>query len=301
MPVPRFANLNHVRFTGVPPPQATASLDRPPAFDQPGTSVAASRRSPSEAPTGFARLVLVRAGLDPDKYRAEPLARRMPACLRALKTDSEAVAARTIDANPDLLERALGVLLIGVTEFFRDDGVFSALMQAVVPELARKAGAIRVWSAGCSSGAELYSIAMLLDEAGGLDRAELLGTDCRMKALANGRRARYSDAEVANLPPRLLQRYFSRQRDGWQLVESVRHRPRWRAGDLLSRVEPGPWDLVLCRNVTIYLESEASYRLLHRIAGQLAPGAFLVTGKAERLPPSIAGRSVARCVYQVPA
>src|SRR5690606_38568523 len=106
-------------------------------------------------------------------YRSRPLERRLGACLRSLRVGSEDEAKALIAARPELLNRILSTLLIGVTEFFRDPLVFASLREIVVPELGRRTSAPRVLSVGCANGAELYSVAILLAEAGLLEGAAL--------------------------------------------------------------------------------------------------------------------------------
>ena len=127
------------------------------------------------------------AGMDARAYRGESLRRRLAACLRALRAGSAAEAMRIVIDRPEKLRDALEVMLIGVTGFFRDRAVFEALAQIHLPVIARDRPP-RIWSVGCSDGAELYSIAMLLAGLKGAGRdgvgADLLGTDVRPGAMA---------------------------------------------------------------------------------------------------------------------
>ena len=100
--------------------------------------------------------------------------------------------------------------MIGVTNFFRDPHVFAQLAERALTYLPTCRGAVRVWSAGCSDGSELYSVAMLAAELGVLGRCELLGTDCRPDAVERARAGVFDDAAVRGVPPDLLRRYFTR-------------------------------------------------------------------------------------------
>jgi chemotaxis methyl-accepting protein methylase len=247
---------------------------------------------------GLAAWLLMRAGLDPADYRAAPLDRRVPACLRALKVDSEAAARLRLRANPALVNTALDVFLIGLTDFFRDTDVFDVLRRDVIPALAALGSPLRVWSAGCSNGAELHSVAILFSEAGLLDRARLVGTDCRASAIEAGRLARYTAASLACVPPATRDRYFTRDGNRRRLIPALRERLDWRVRDVLLHCERGPWHLVLCRNLTIYLAPQAAHRLTESAVAALAPGGFIVVGRAERLPAIEGLTQVARCVYR---
>jgi chemotaxis methyl-accepting protein methylase len=247
-------------------------------------------------------------GLSVRHYKPETLARRLPACLRALRASSLAHARSVLQRNPHLAWEAVGALLIGVTSFFRDEAVFDALRGRVLPRLlAGCAGRrpLRVWSVGCSDGAELYSVAMLLDDLAasgvgpGAAGCELLGTDCRPAALARAAAGVFEPEAVRGVPPRRLARYFTFDGTHNRIAQSLRAAARWQAADALRRDDdrPGTWDLVLCRNVVIYLQAAATAALWTSLTQALRPGGVLVLGKAER-PLGVRGLSmVAPCVY----
>jgi chemotaxis methyl-accepting protein methylase len=162
---------------------------------------------------------------------------------------------------------------------------------------------LRVWSAACSDGAELYSVAMLMREIGGAGAAacyDLLGTDCRPAAVAGAAAGIFEPDAVAGVPPELLSRYFNFDGNRYRANQSLRAACRWRAADALGRdqIPPGPWDLVLCRNLAIYLQASATASLWSSLAAVLRPGGVLVLGKAER-PLGVRGlRPVGPCLYE---
>jgi chemotaxis methyl-accepting protein methylase len=244
----------------------------------------------SEDEMSFLRGLFARVGLGLRHYKPETLHRRLPACLRALRASSVAHARSVLQRNPQLAWSAVGAVVIGVTSFFRDAPVFDALRRDVLPRLAhdcRAAGRpLRVWSAGCSDGAELYSVAMLLDECGALARGdcELLGTDCRPAAIARAAGAAYDPAAVRGVPPALLSRYFDFDGSQYRVAPAIQDAVRWRVADALdpSACPAGPFDLVLCRNLIIYLQPDAAAALWATLQSALRPGGVLLLGKAER-------------------
>jgi chemotaxis methyl-accepting protein methylase len=260
----------------------------------------------------FAWIFLV-AGLTARHYRPTSLRRRLPACLRALRVDDITQARRLLRRHPQFVPVAIGALLLGVTEFFRDAAVFDVVERGL-PALLRAADAeggrpVRVWSAGCSDGAELYSVAMLLAELNALHRCELLGTDCRQEAIATAAKGAFSAPGLRGMPPTMLDRYVTPEASSDAPTECVKlHRidarlrgaVRWQQADLLAGPEPGPWDLVLCRNMAMYLQPVAAQRLWRGIVSSLRPGGLLVLGKAERPCASVAGElsPVAPCMYR---
>jgi chemotaxis protein methyltransferase CheR len=244
----------------------------------------------SGADEAFVGWLLRSGGLSLSDYKPGTMARRLPACLRALRATSIAHARRSIERTPSLLAVALNALVIGVTSFFRDAAVFEQLRGIILPALLddrpRAAGSasasLRAWSVGCSDGPELYSLAILFAELGALPRAELLGTDCRETAVGRATRGIYTDDEVQPLRNALRERYFvSDGADRWRASDALRRASRFRVGNALEQAEPGPFDLILCRNMAIYFHPEAAGRLWQRLQEALRPGGVLVLGKAE--------------------
>lgn len=245
-----------------------------------------------------ARWLFAQAGLNLDDYRAETVKRRMAACLRALRVKSPADIRATVQGNPSLLNLAVSALMIGVTSFFRDPIVFASLADSVLPDLLSRSLFPRIWSVGCSDGAELYSIAMLLTERDAPPRSNLLGTDCRADAIAAARLGRYDPTAIKGVPPAFLGRYFAFDGAAWQVHPQLRTSIQWRTASALSVREPGAWDVILCRNMAIYMQPRASARLWAALAQCLRPGGVLVLGKAER-PAGAAGlSSIAPCIYR---
>lgn len=233
-------------------------------------------------------------------YRETPLRRRTGACLRAIRADSEAVALSRMAVDPRLADVALNTLLIGVSEFFRDSMVFQALQTIVMPALDQRQRPLRILSIGCSTGAELYSVAMLLAQSELLAGSYLLGVDCRAEAVAQGRRGVFADAALTNVAQDMRSRYFTPVIDGWRIADDLRKQTEWCVLDATRECPAGPWDLVLCRNLVIYLQDEVAYAMFERMLRQLARGGFVVVGKAERPPTSLELTPVGRCVYRSP-
>ena len=311
----------HVVFT-TPPARPALNLGvRVPVMPSPLISIpndsptnAETSTSGSDEHDAFFAWIFLEAGLSARHYRPLSLLRRLPACLRALRVDDVAQARRLLRRHPQFISVAVGALLLGVTEFFRDANVFEAL-EAGLPALLRASAAdgnrpLRVWSAGCSDGAELYSVAMLLAELCALQRCELLGTDCRREAIVTATKGVFSATGLRGLPAAMIDRYVLPDAGAnvmsgegsklHRIDERLRGAVRWLQSDLLGGPQPGPWDLVLCRNVAMYLEPLAADRLWRGIVSSLWPGGLLVLGKAER-PSAAAARElspVAPCIYR---
>jgi len=243
----------------------------------------------------FLRRILMQAGLNPLLYRTAPLVRRLPACLRALRVDTCAAAEQLLAAKPAMVARAVESLLIGTTELFRDPAVFMELEQDILPQLIQRPEGPRIWSAGCSEGAELYSVAMLLAKLGALDGSLLLGSDCRPEALERAKLGVYQAPE-RTLPVAAGGHWKDHPDGRIAISQELRHAVRWEQSDLLASRPLGTWDLILCRNLAIYLEPIAAEVLWMRLTEALAPGGFLIVGKAEK-PRQSSLRRVAPSIY----
>jgi chemotaxis methyl-accepting protein methylase len=247
----------------------------------------------------FLRWLFAQAGLDVRAYRPESLRRRLPACLRAVGARSLGQARQLLEQSPALVQTALNAMLVGVTAFFRDPAVFAALRDQVFPTLAKQRSSLWVWSVGCSDGAELYSIGMILAELDLLGHSYLLGVDCRSEAIARARAGCFDASALREVPGALRLRWFTEQALGvWQVCPALRAALRWRTADVLTAAEPGLWDVILCRNTAMYLRTEPAQALWERLAQALWPGGVLVVGKAER--PTGVKRlvPVGSCLYQ---
>ncbi|WP_193213569.1 CheR family methyltransferase [Luteolibacter marinus] len=229
----------------------------------------------------FVNRVLRTAGLRPEGYRTTPLVRRIPACLRAVRAGSKDAALEMIVDHPAKLQTAVNALLIGTTSFFRDTATFSHLADDIVPRLAAEARLPRVWSVACSDGSELVSVALLFARHGAASRGRFLGTDCRPSAVASAKRGIYTPEAVAALPADLGERFFENSGKGRHLIPAISSRIVWKVSDVLSEMEPGLWDLILCRNLAIYLNPASTRQLWQQLHDSLSPGGHLVVGKAE--------------------
>jgi chemotaxis protein methyltransferase CheR len=190
-----------------------------------------------------------------------------------------------IEARPALALELMDVVLLGVSEFWRDAAVFSALRNEVFPRMLREAAHPRIWSAACSEGQELYSVAALLAGLDALERCELRGTDCRPEAIARARTGEYALSSVSRLDENARRGLCLVHADRVRIHPRLRAAVSWRVSDLFRQAEGGPWDLILWRNMAIYLEPSAAAEMWHRLLGQLAPGGCIVVGKADYPPP----------------
>lgn len=188
----------------------------------------------------------------------------------------------------------LNLITINETSFFRFPAQFDALRDHVIPEILGGKGAgkreFRVWSAGCSTGEEPYSAAMTLIDSGiqGLGwTPTVMGTDVSTKALRVARNALYSGRTLLNLPSDILARHFEETREGQRVAPHVRKLCDFGYQNLIKEPYPlaltGNWDVVFCRNVTIYFRVESTKRVVANFFNSLSEGGYLFVGHSESL------------------
>ncbi len=243
--------------------------------------------------THIQRFLRTTAGLafeDDKRYFVEA---RLKPVLRDAGLSNFDDLARALQTDPrsDLARRVTETLTINETSFFRDRTLFTALSERLLPRLLAARGAtrrLRIWCAGCSTGQEPFSVAMLVDEATRQQpgwRAEILATDLSRAAIEQAQRGTYSQFEVQRgLPVALLLRHFTRQGELWQIGDHLRGRVTFRTHNLMSVApEGGRFDVVFCRNVLFYFDAVTKRRVLHQFSRVLADDGILALGGAERI------------------
>ncbi|HYX90444.1 MAG TPA: CheR family methyltransferase [Myxococcaceae bacterium] len=242
----------------------------------------------------LAALLLEKVGLRiaPDGYHGLRLAlkERMPAL--GISDGDEYVRRLRDGQGEHELRSLLPLVTVTHTEFFRDARQFRALERRLLPEFLsrarRHAQNVSIWSAGCATGEEPYSVAMLLIELGALkSEVDLWATDLNLSAIESAKAGRYSSRRMGQVPPERVRRFFRPVEDGHELSEAVRGWVRFEgmnlAAPVFSRVQPSSFDIILCRNVIIYFDLSTIRGLMDRFTAALRPGGFLVLGYSESL------------------
>jgi chemotaxis protein methyltransferase CheR len=242
------------------------------------------------------RRVSRQAGLSLDAYKEKCLRRRIAVRMRACGVHTYAEYLAVLERDPGEYQRLKDAITINVTSFYRNPDTWELVRTAVLPEVCAAGRAeVRAWSAGCASGEEPYTLAMLVadhfDAQGRADRLEHLtvdATDVDQTCLERARAARYRRDALVELPAGWDKRYFEEIGDECRVIERVRRRVFLSASDLC--VAPPPrtgYDLIVCRNVIIYFERAAQERVFSVFVDALAPSGFLILGKVEALSAGI--------------
>lgn len=289
------------KFPGMPqslPPttvDAVASLNSigPLVYDVLRGTVVSTHLGTDHDLDDFLRDVLTRSGIDFANYKQPTIRRRLQRRMLATNMRSLGEYQAYLGTHPDEYQRLIASFLIKVTDFFRDPNLFAHLREHVLPEVIARAQAhgteIRLWSAGCATGEEAYSLAIILSEAMG-DKltsipVRLFATDIDAEAVAFARRGTYPVSAVESVDRDLLARYFTEADGEYTVSKPLRSLIIFGQHDLAQRPPFPNMDLILCRNVMIYFTTELQRRALQLFAFSLRDAGYLVLGKAEIASP----------------
>ena len=232
-------------------------------------------------------------GVDFTSYKTPTIMRRLKRRMVATRTVSVEEYVRHFRKHPEEYRKLVDAFLIKVTQFFRDPDLFAHLKEEVLPELVKDARdnghQLRIWSAGCATGEEAYSLAILLSEVLGdeigLFNSRIFATDVDADAVTFARHGMYPPSALKSLSEEQVDRYFTREGSQYQINKHIRSMIVFGEHDLARRSPFPRIDLVVSRNVLIYFTGELQRRALQLFAYSLRDGGYLVLGKAETTTP----------------
>lgn len=248
-------------------------------------------------------------GLDLSDYRRATLERRLAARMANLRLKDPGEYLQRLRSDPSECDRLIETIVIKVSSFFRAPLVFELLAHRVLPLIMERhrrehTRQIRVWSAGCATGEEAYSGAILLAQA--LEDEDfpwlpyICATDISPEALAAAQTGSYRRESLETTLLGILDRFFRPTADGFEVIPEIRRMVHFSRHDLTSRHSFAPadsvfgsFDLVLCRNVLIYFSLDLQKRVQDKLYGALTPGGYLVLGMSESLSPEMESRLIA--------
>ena len=229
-------------------------------------------------------------GVDLSGYKRVGLLRRLTKRMSAVGVDGFAAYLDYLETHPNEYTGLLDTLLINVTAFFRDDLPWEYLVSDIIPSLLAQKGstdAIRVWCAGCASGEEAYTLAIVLAEALGAEafqeRVKLYGTDLDNDALAKARLGAYTERDMEGVPPALAEKYFDRRDQSFVFRKDLRRCVIFGRNDLVQDAPISRVDLLACRNTLMYFDGATQAKILTRFHFALNEGGFLFLGRAETM------------------
>jgi chemotaxis methyl-accepting protein methylase len=238
-------------------------------------------------------------GLDLHQYRRAYTERRLAARLRTLALHSYRQYERYLDEHPEEYNKLLDTLTINVTDFNRDETVYEILRRQVIPGIIKektrtRQRSIRVWSAGCATGEEAYSVTMAFMSVLGARADDFLlsvfATDIDPKALQAARAATYDISKLQHIPRTDQMRWIHKQERTFTIRPEITQHVKFRRLNLFEDEPINIVDLVLCRNVFIYFTREQQAKVLESFWSVLHRGGYLILGRSEKMAPGLAGR-----------
>ena len=232
--------------------------------------------------------VLKNHGLDLSYFKPAFLARRIHVRMKMLNMRSSSEYVNFLNSKPNEISSIYDSLSINVTKFFRDKQVWQFFMQKIIPnllEVIKSTDTIRIWSCGCASGEEPYSLAIMFNEAlkNTDHKFKILATDINLNSLREARAGIYINDNLKNLDTRLITKYFKKiEHNKYQIIEKIKNLVSFNLGDITTF--PATYlDVVFCRNLLIYYRKDAQDLILKKFYTVLKQNRFLVLGMDETL------------------
>lgn len=299
---------NTAAFPELPRSLAPSAVDFVVPLDQIGTLIrdlltgvnAPTAPDEDEALNLVLRLLHDRYSIDFRPYKRPTIVRRIQRRMVATGTDSISDYLHYVQQQPDEQHTLIASFLIKVTQFFRDPDLFAVLRDQILPDIVETARdrdhTIRLWSAGCATGEEAYSLAILLAEVLGDEleqfHVRIFATDLDEEAITFARQGLYPAGRLLGIDRAIVDRYFEMVDGGYQIAKRIRGLMVFGQHDLADRAPFPRVDLVLCRNVLIYFTPDLQRRILQLFAFSLRGGGYLILGKSETTTPFAEGYTV---------
>lgn len=239
-----------------------------------------------------------------DSYKSQQMRRRLNTFVASKPAKNIVEYGRMLEQNQDMLNELRNFLTINVSEFFRDSSPFKQLSTVIIPQLLKHTPRLNIWSAGCSHGAEPYTIAIILDEISPYHHHRILGTDIDEGTLKRAKAGGpYNSSEVKNVPQSWLRKYFTCSNGDYMVIDKIRQRVEFKQQNLLEDEFEKGFDLLICRNVTIYFTEEAKRALNQKFYHSLIDGGVLFIGGTETMLDiaCIGLKSLGTAFYRKPA
>jgi chemotaxis protein methyltransferase CheR len=224
------------------------------------------------------------SGLDLRLYKENQMKRRINNFIGIHGyQDNYAGFLNAIKSDSRLYDAFFKHLTINVTQFYRDDRLWEVFRSKIVPELTIGKSSLKFWSAGCSAGQEVYTMASIMAEYFPNIKYSIVGTDIDVNVLKQAHEGIFDERDFASTPPAILERYFTHEANKYRVKDILKKNVSFRSQNLLTDPFEKGYDLIACRNVVIYFTDEAKDILYQKFSDSLNPGGFLFTGSTEHI------------------
>lgn len=221
--------------------------------------------------------------LDLNAYKRPQMERRLRSIMEKCGATTFQRYFALLQNDKALLDEFLDKVTINVSELFRNPEHFDILKNTIIPELLRDHKDLKIWSAGCSYGAEPYTLAIILDELIPGASYSILATDIDSKMLLRAQKGVFQEQEVRNVSRARLSKYFKQINEGYEANETLKKKISFRKHNLFEDRFGTGYDLIVCRNVVIYFTEEAKNSLYRHFCDSIRPGGYLFLGGTERI------------------
>lgn len=221
--------------------------------------------------------------IDLKSYKRPQMERRINSFMRSVNTNNYSSFINLLSTNKEIYRKFLDHITINVSEFFRNSNHWEILEKRIVPELLKDNKALKIWSAGCSTGEEAYSLAIMCNERHISLSEPILATDIDNEVLEKAGMGIYSEKAIQSMPPAYLKKYFTAEGNYYKVNSNIKQMVRFQQQDLLKTTFGRGFDLILCRNVVIYFTEESKQRLYQKFCDALRPRGVLFIGSTEQI------------------
>ncbi|WP_418790404.1 CheR family methyltransferase [Phosphitispora sp. TUW77] len=222
-------------------------------------------------------------GLDLTGYKRPQMERRINSLMRSLKITDYSTYLEVLEKEIGYWRKFLDTLTINVSEFYRNPAQWKVLEDKILPELIEMSRSLKIWSAGCSTGEEPYTLAMVMMNRFPNTNFTLLATDVDNEVLNKARMGAYNDKAVLNLPQDYISKHFIKEGSNFIIKDDVKARVKFTKHNLLTEEFNNNFDMILCRNVVIYFTEDSKAQLYRKFYSALKPGGIVFTGSTEQI------------------
>lgn len=235
-----------------------------------------------------------------DGYKQKQLQRRIATSMRNVGISTLEDYAKAIETDPVIKQKFLDYITINVTDFFRNKDIFEEFEEQLIHELLPKFSTLKIWSAACSTGAEAYSIAMILEKHQVKLKDKILATDIDQTILEKAKMGIYDNHELKNVEYTLREKYFLERNGQYQINNTIKNAVDFRRHDLIADSYPKNYHVIVCRNVMIYFNNDVKESIYQRISESLVPGGLYFSGATETIynPSQYGLTKVASFIYR---
>lgn len=231
----------------------------------------------------FKKKLLRLVNIDLDHYKEAQMKRRITSFRDQAGISNFLLFYNQLEKDAAMKKKFVDYLTINVSELFRDHALFAKLKSEFIPQLLKRSPRLNIWSAGCSIGAEAYTLAIILDQLAPNSKHRIFGTDLDEEIIKRAAMGVYSREEVRQVEQPILDKYFTLKDNKYHIHDAIKARVTFRKHNLLNDSFESDIDLICCRNVVIYFTEEAKQKLYRKFFDALKPGGILFVGGTETI------------------